>query len=44
MTSADREIVKGYGGWTQFMHSFGLKPHKQGDIQEATMILKGLAK
>ncbi|KAJ5125970.1 hypothetical protein N7448_005281 [Penicillium atrosanguineum] len=38
-TPAERAIVKSYGGWTQFMHCFGLKPWETDDIEEAKRIL-----
>jgi hypothetical protein len=38
-TPAERAIVKSYGGWTQFMHSFGLKPWDMDDMEEAKRIL-----
>ncbi|KAM0750232.1 hypothetical protein T439DRAFT_326182 [Meredithblackwellia eburnea MCA 4105] len=43
MTPKEREIVKSYGGWTNFMHSFGLKPFELDDVKEATSILKTFA-
>ncbi|KAJ5915857.1 hypothetical protein N7454_010998 [Penicillium verhagenii] len=43
LTEAERAIVKSYGGWTQFMLSYGLKPHDLEDIEEAKAILEGLA-
>jgi hypothetical protein len=39
LAPAEREIVKSYGGWTQFMHAFGLKPWDLEDIDEAKHIL-----
>jgi hypothetical protein len=35
-------IVKGYGDWTSFMQSYGLKAWDDGDIGEAKRILEGL--
>ncbi|PWY90859.1 hypothetical protein BO70DRAFT_358325 [Aspergillus heteromorphus CBS 117.55] len=39
LTPPQREIVKRYGGWTQFMHSFGLKPWDEEDAEEGLRIL-----
>nr|XP_019012814.1 uncharacterized protein I206_02310 [Kwoniella pini CBS 10737]OCF51595.1 hypothetical protein I206_02310 [Kwoniella pini CBS 10737] len=41
---AEKEIVKSYGGWTNFMHCFGLKPWEFDDIDEALSIVKQLAR
>jgi hypothetical protein len=38
-TPAERAIVKSYGGWTQFMQCFGLKPWDMDDMEEAKRIL-----
>jgi hypothetical protein len=43
MNPKEREIIKSYGGWTQFMQTYGLKPHDMGDVAEATAILKRMA-
>ncbi|KAE8151733.1 hypothetical protein BDV25DRAFT_152220 [Aspergillus avenaceus] len=43
LTPAEREIVKSYGGWTNFLFSYGLKPWNDDDAEEGLMILKGLA-
>jgi hypothetical protein len=43
LTPAERAIVKSYGGWTQFMISFGLKPYELDDIDEAKSIVASLA-
>ncbi|GIK01928.1 hypothetical protein Aspvir_005969 [Aspergillus viridinutans] len=43
LTPAERAIVKSYGGWTQFMISFGLKPYELDDIDEAKSIVSSLA-
>lgn len=43
LTTAERQIVKSYGGWTGFMHSFGLKPWNQEDADEGLRIVSGLA-
>lgn len=43
LTPAERAIVQSYGGWTQFMHSFGLKPWDFDDIDEAKQIVASLA-
>ncbi|RJE24701.1 hypothetical protein PHISCL_02966 [Aspergillus sclerotialis] len=40
LTPAEREIVKSYGGWTQFLFSFGLKPWNDEDADEGMQILK----
>ncbi|KAJ6017978.1 hypothetical protein N7451_001357 [Penicillium sp. IBT 35674x] len=43
LSPAERAIVKSYGGWSQFMASFGLKPWDEDDAQEGKRILEGLA-
>ncbi|KAJ5266978.1 hypothetical protein N7478_009786 [Penicillium angulare] len=43
LTPAERAIVKSYGGWTQFMQSYGLKAHDSDDIDEAKSIVSALA-
>jgi hypothetical protein len=43
LTPAERAIVKGYGGWTQFMMSYGLKPWDEDDVEEGKQILAVLA-
>lgn len=40
LSPAERAIVKSYGGWTQFMISFGLKPWEFDDIDEGKRILE----
>ncbi|KAJ5138766.1 uncharacterized protein N7515_003614 [Penicillium bovifimosum] len=40
LTPAERAIVKSYGGWTAFMHSFGLKPFIEEDAEEGKKILE----
>lgn len=32
--------MKAGGGWSNWMLSYGLKPHEQGDIAEAKAILE----
>ncbi|KAB8074216.1 hypothetical protein BDV29DRAFT_173959 [Aspergillus leporis] len=44
LTPAERTIVKGYGGWTNFLISFGLKPWNDADAEEGKRILEGLAR
>ncbi|WVW84731.1 hypothetical protein I302_106766 [Kwoniella bestiolae CBS 10118] len=41
---AEREIVKSYGGWTNFTASYGLKPWEMDQNDEAHTIVKTLAK
>jgi hypothetical protein len=41
LSPEERNIVKSYGGWTQFMHSFGLKPWDFDEIDEGKRILEG---
>ncbi|KAJ5632313.1 hypothetical protein N7490_008652 [Penicillium lividum] len=43
--SAEREAgdVKSYGGWTQFLLCFGLKPWDQEDAEYAKRILEAFA-
>jgi len=43
LTPAERAIIKSYGGWTNFMQSYGLKAHDQGDIGEAKRIVATMA-
>ena len=43
MNPAEREIVKSFGGWTAFCHTYGLKPWNSEENDEAISILKGLA-
>lgn len=40
LTPAEREIVKSYGGWTQFMICFGLKPWDLDDTDQGKRILE----
>lgn len=40
LSPAERAIVKSYGGWTQFMMSFGLKPWESDDAEEGKRILE----
>lgn len=35
--------MKSFGGWTQFMITYGLKPHEPGDVKEAYEIVKKMA-
>ncbi|PWY90860.1 hypothetical protein BO70DRAFT_425794 [Aspergillus heteromorphus CBS 117.55] len=42
LTPPQREIVKSYGGWTQFMLAFGLKPWEREDEEEGLRILVAL--
>ena len=37
----DSEMVKGWGGWNNFMASYGLKPYNDDDVDEAHRILEG---
>ncbi|KAL4965350.1 uncharacterized protein BDV14DRAFT_200050 [Aspergillus stella-maris] len=43
LTPAERTVVRSYGGWTNFLFSYGLKPWDQEDADEGLAILKGLA-
>ncbi|KAL5365789.1 hypothetical protein BJX96DRAFT_180158 [Aspergillus floccosus] len=43
LTPAERAIVKGYGGWTMFLASYGLKAWDADDVEEAKQIVAGLA-
>lgn len=38
-----RAVVKSYGGWTNFMNSFGLKPWNSEDVDEGKAIAEGMA-
>ncbi len=40
---AEREVVKSYGGWTEFMKLYGPKAHDQDEIQEAKKIVQRMA-
>ncbi|PYH98705.1 hypothetical protein BO71DRAFT_283224, partial [Aspergillus ellipticus CBS 707.79] len=40
LTPAQRAIVKTYGGWTQFLLCFGLKPWNEDDAAEGVSILR----
>ncbi|OGM49251.1 hypothetical protein ABOM_004053 [Aspergillus bombycis] len=43
LTPPERSIVKSYGGWTNFLLNYGLKPGNDEDAEEGLLILKGLA-
>lgn len=38
---AERKIVKDYGGWSNFLLAFGLKPWNDEDAKEGKSILEG---
>ncbi|KAJ5156231.1 hypothetical protein N7492_009034 [Penicillium capsulatum] len=40
LSPAEREIVKSYGGWTQFLASFDLKPWESDDAAEGKRFSK----
>lgn len=42
LTPPERNIIKSYGGWTNFMLSYTLKLWKDEDVEEALQILRGL--
>jgi hypothetical protein len=42
LSTAERAIVKGYGGWTNFLLSYGLKPFNDDEAEEGKRILEGL--
>ncbi|KAL4949430.1 hypothetical protein BDW69DRAFT_174476 [Aspergillus filifer] len=44
LTPAEREIVRSYGGWTNFLVSYGLKPWDEADASEGLAILRGIAR
>ncbi|PLB43309.1 hypothetical protein P170DRAFT_514560 [Aspergillus steynii IBT 23096] len=44
LTPAERTIVKSYGGWTQFLASFGLKPWNREDENEGKRILEAFVR
>ncbi|KAL4869364.1 hypothetical protein BDV12DRAFT_196416 [Aspergillus spectabilis] len=44
LTPAEREIINGYGGWTMFLASFGLKPWNDEDAKEGLSIVRALAR
>ncbi|KAL4793817.1 hypothetical protein BDV19DRAFT_390798 [Aspergillus venezuelensis] len=43
LSPAEREVVRSYGGWMNFLFSYGLKPWDWEDVDEGLAILKGLA-
>ncbi|CAM1510826.1 Fc.00g083390.m01.CDS01 [Cosmosporella sp. VM-42] len=43
LTPTEREICRSYGGWTNFMLSYGLKPWNADDNPEGKAIIAGLA-
>ncbi|BGP23376.1 hypothetical protein JCM10295v2_002272 [Rhodotorula toruloides] len=45
LSSMEREILKrGWGDWTNFCTSYGLKPWDQDDAAEAKAILEAMAR
>lgn len=44
MSQEAKVVVKSYGSWTQFMHSFGLKPWEDNDAKEGLAIAESFAK
>lgn len=44
MSQGAKIVVKSYGSWTQFMHSFGLKPWEDDDAKEGLIIAESFAK
>ncbi|CAK7263802.1 hypothetical protein SEPCBS119000_000675 [Sporothrix epigloea] len=44
LTADEKKIVKAYGGWTNTMISFGLKPFYPEDVEEAKMIVSAFAR
>ncbi|CAK7263801.1 hypothetical protein SEPCBS119000_000674 [Sporothrix epigloea] len=43
LTPEEREVVKSYDGWTNTMHSLGLKSYDLDDIDEAKQIVSSFA-
>lgn len=43
LAPAEREVVKSFGGWTQFCATYGLKPWDDDDNQEAYRIVQMMA-
>ncbi|KAJ5651894.1 hypothetical protein N7507_009320 [Penicillium longicatenatum] len=43
LTATERAIVKSYGGWAQFMITFGLMPYFEDDAREAKLMLESFA-
>ncbi|KAI5852059.1 hypothetical protein GGS23DRAFT_601786 [Durotheca rogersii] len=43
LSETEREICKSYGGWTNFMHSSGLKPWNDEDQAEGKTIIAAFA-
>lgn len=42
LSPAERNIVRSYGTWTDFMIAYGLKPYNLDDVQEGKLILEGM--
>ena len=38
---SDYEYYKGFGGYQNFMHSYGLKIHNMDDVEEGKAIIQG---
>ena len=36
-----KATIKSYGGWTNFMLSYGLKPYEPDDVAESKAIIQG---
>ncbi|OAA43210.1 Extracellular metalloproteinase 3 [Metarhizium rileyi] len=43
LSEGERKICRDYGGWTNFMHSMGLKPTDADDVAEAKAIIEIMA-
>lgn len=44
LSAAAKDVLKSYGGWTNFMQSYALKPWDGNDAAEGKAILEGLAR
>lgn len=43
LNPTERDIIKSYGGWTEFLACFDLNPKEKDDVDEAMTIVKALA-
>ena len=40
LTPTERVVVRSYGGWSNFLFAYGLKPWNTEDAEEGLLILK----
>jgi hypothetical protein len=43
MTPAERKVLRSYGDWTNFCHSFGLKPYDLSAQEEGMAMFRSFA-